>query len=375
MGDDVFGRLRLYKAILAIGAGSQDADPGLVDLLQAVERTPVLRTLIGKRRVSVNVSQLLDRDTLVSWLVLKAYPDGTQSVLADLARLARTRHIPVRHIVALDGLSLKHAVRIDRASMLVPWEQLPHTEHKRTIEEDRLSSSFTRPTAALVHEAEAQRSEVFSGPERSGLFLRRWDASDLIRCIGLFGGGPAPVAWWAELPTWVPPGGISFQTALGQNAGPPFKWPDEAYRRFVPLYRRFTTLQERERRHLRIALDRLNKASRPAPIEDRAIDLGIALEALFLSDGEDDRAELGFRLGVRAARFLGRSREAREDTFSKTQELYRLRSRAVHRGALPDTTRGMRTDEVIAAGCVLVAEAARKFIELGTPNWRRIVLE
>jgi len=373
--DNVFGGLRLSKSIRAIDAGSQGADPTLVDLLRAVERDPVLGTLIGKRLVSVNISRLIDRETLVIWLLFKAYRDGTQSVLTDLRRLARASRIPVRHIVALDGLSLKHGVHIDRTSMLVPWEQLSDTEHKRRIEEDRLNTFFTRPSAALVHDAVVGRSEVFSGPERGGLFLPQWDPSDLIRCIGLFGGGPAPVARWAELPTWVPPGGISFQTTLAWSTSPPVEWPDVAYRRLAPLYRRFTTLPEHERQHLRIALDRLNKASRPAPIEDRAIDLGIALEALFLSDGESDRAELSFRLAVRAARFLGSSREAREDIFSKAQEIYRLRSRAVHRGALPSTTRGTRTDEVIAAGCVLVAEAARKFIDFGTPNWQRIVLE
>jgi hypothetical protein len=119
----------------------------------------------------------------------------------------------------------------------------------------------------------------------------------------------------------------------------------------------------------------MNKASRPAPIEDRAIDVGIALEALFLSDVEDDRAELGFRLGLRAARLLGRGREAREDIFNKIQELYQLRSSAVHTGTLSAKKRGMRPDDVIAAGCELLAQAARKLIQLGRPNWRQIVLE
>ena len=64
----------------------------------------------------------------------------------------------------------------------------------------------------------------------------------------------------------------------------------------------FKSLDVKKQRYFRVPLERLNMAIRRVSQVDSAIDTGIALEALFLSDQSDDRGELTFRLRVRGAR-------------------------------------------------------------------------
>ncbi|MGH7605489.1 MAG: hypothetical protein ACRENK_16030 [Gemmatimonadaceae bacterium] len=62
--------------------------------------------------------------------------------------------------------------------------------------------------------------------------------------------------------------------------------------------------------------------------EERLLDIAIALEALFLNDGQDK--ELRHRLALRVARFLERPGEARMRTFMAIRRLYDWRSKVAH---------------------------------------------
>ena len=108
---------------------------------------------------------------------------------------------------------------------------------------------------------------------------------------------------------------------------------------------------------LRIVLDRLNAAKRRASAVDRSIELGVAVEALFLRYSGEDQSELGFRLATRAAWFLGCSRAEREQVFDCFRALYDARSRAVHNGELPNKVKGLDVGEVLSLGCDLLERA------------------
>lgn len=96
------------------------------------------------------------------------------------------------------------------------------------------------------------------------------------------------------------------------------------------------------REKLRMPIDRWIKSKAPentlTPEEpiDKIIDLGIVFEALYLSDVKE---ELIFRLGVRAAWYLGKDKTEREKLLKKFGDIYRCRSNAVHGGQLDEPVR------------------------------------
>ena len=85
------------------------------------------------------------------------------------------------------------------------------------------------------------------------------------------------------------------------------------------------------REKLRIAIDRWIKSKASGSYVDRMIDLGIALEALYVTSKD----EIGKQLRDRASWYLGQNKKCRNVLKKEFREIYRWRSSVVHTGKLP----------------------------------------
>ena len=142
------------------------------------------------------------------------------------------------------------------------------------------------------------------------------------------------------------------------------------------LYKRLVDLDSDVMKKLRIPITRWIKSKTPEEPIDKIIDLGIAFEALYLPGIKD---ELTFRLGVRAAWFLGKDKEDREHLLTKFEDIYRCRSNAVHNGQVDEKVRfgGERISrsEFIAQAQDLCRESIMKIInDGGFPDWDSLIL-
>lgn len=137
------------------------------------------------------------------------------------------------------------------------------------------------------------------------------------------------------------------------------------------------------REKLQIPIDRWMKSKTPRNPIDKIIDLGIAFEALYLSDiGEP--IELAFRLRLHAAWHLREDEQDRRDLMKEIQEIYNWRSAVVHNGKLPkkriskNNTRPYTADEVdefIKNTQDLCRESIKKIIMDGQfPDWYSLIL-
>jgi hypothetical protein len=133
-----------------------------------------------------------------------------------------------------------------------------------------------------------------------------------------------------------------------------------------------------EKLKLRVPLERLNRGLTGSGV-DCAIDIGIALEAILLSDlGPNDQISLAFRL--RGAWLLGTDPVERESLVQRFNTIYSCRSDAVHRGKLrgkyPVGATRVPADEFVRSHArPLATKAVLKVIELGRiPDWRTLVL-
>ena len=100
------------------------------------------------------------------------------------------------------------------------------------------------------------------------------------------------------------------------------------------LYKSLVDFDSNDRNKLQIPIDRWIKSIAPESDVDKMIDLGIALEALYVTDGGGDTT---YKLAIRAARHLGKDKKDREDLLAKFKQIYKCRSKAVHAGHV-DTT-------------------------------------
>ena len=148
------------------------------------------------------------------------------------------------------------------------------------------------------------------------------------------------------------------------------------------LYKRLTEIPQATREALRVPMDRWTKSTGQRDPADRMIDLGIALESLYLND-RGLQGELGFRLAMRAAWHLGKDKAHRAKLMKDFRKIYDWRSRAVHSGNLEvkkDKKDKVASDptkrnEFISHAQELCSESIKTIIIEGSmPDWDAIVL-
>ena len=142
----------------------------------------------------------------------------------------------------------------------------------------------------------------------------------------------------------------------------------------VSLYKTRRSLSPGLAQKLEVPINRWVKSQTDETLVDAFIDLGIALESLYLDAGQE--AELGFTLRLRAGWFLGNSVDERNSVMNEIRDIYGLRSRAVHRGQVPHNqeTLGLkdRGVQLCLRSIVKKIHYARAHGEF--PNWNRLVL-
>ena len=139
----------------------------------------------------------------------------------------------------------------------------------------------------------------------------------------------------------------------------------------LSLYEARRNLEPGVARKLKVPIDRWIKSNSNADIVDTFIDLGIALESLYLEDIRDD-GEFRFRLSLRGAWYLEEEVDKRQTLVAEFRKLYDLRSKAVHLGEVgPGGTRNFAK-----RGQDLCLQSITKVLRDGSfpRDWNRLVL-
>lgn len=288
---------------------------------------------------------------------------------------------------AVTGLKPTKALSLKDGVDLVPWDDVPDSDRKAVFGgqgTDDLSLAFRRAKAtAAVRIRVAKRQVLFQSLDDAEKFRSAltWEkpreaAENTVRCATALTCAPmAIIGSWVQFDT-------DFPNALSGSGsitrGPSlFDWslsfaePVTVGPPIIGLYLKFTKLPPDDQTALGISLDRLAQALRRDNSIDKAIDLGIALEAVLLHGlGDTGRGELKFRAAIRGATFIGGSREKRLETLRLLQDAYDLRSTAVHSGKLGGRKHGKTPEEILDAAATSCAAIAQQLITRGAfPDW------
>ena len=143
------------------------------------------------------------------------------------------------------------------------------------------------------------------------------------------------------------------------------------------IYEALERLDIGVRRRLEIPLTRWIGSMDRKSLVDQAIDLGIALEALYANDGG---TEISFRLRIRAAKHLREDVEEQRAVTEQINRVYRLRSMAVHEGELPAKNlkvagQAVEHGDLLQLGRELCREGILKVVMEGhLPDWKSMAL-
>ena len=382
------------SAILDREHGARASETEMTALERILREEPSLKCFDGgySRLGPMNRNRLELRQ-LARWLFSQSLgPDGPHGAVDRLSEVVSRNEEKAFLIRAINGLQPTEKVELTRDVVLLPFSDLPPSFPKDVFLgiPGAFSSGYphARATAALVVpytvspvlvDNESVTWDVDSLREK---FRRREETlEDVRRALTLIGpSAPCSMGFWHQYADWRCP--IYQGVGMGQDAAgmyhaakplAPFSSEDAK-----DVVNKYLSLTKSVSDALTVPIDRLNECIRRQNNVDRAIDLGIALEALILSDGDRDQ-NLHYRLALRGAWFFGKSLEEREEALFELRQIYDLRSIAVHSGHLPSKwpkrSSQRPTDEWLAKGATLCANLIRKIVDSGClPDWDGLVL-
>lgn len=151
----------------------------------------------------------------------------------------------------------------------------------------------------------------------------------------------------------------------------PIEITEHEVQKAMSLYVTRKNLSQNVARKLRVPIDRWMKSKADENRVDTFINLGTALESLYLGEVSGS-GELAFRLALRAAWHLGSDEQERISLRKDFSKIYSLRSQAVHTGILKESK---ASPEFTTKAQKLCLKSIIKFIQDGEfPDWDRLIM-
>lgn len=326
---------------------------------------------------------------LINHLITIAFVRGARHAAQSFYECAENTNVEMQFVTLLDGIKVEREIDISEGMRLVPVpnsaSEFPRCiltpspggymdYYGRTliVIDERVSPIFANPNE--------MSPDSFPGPfVRSNLntVYQEFIVAEFCEALSLSANHIVNyVAWWTHLnPDEAyavgTEGRFPAYSPLFHEKSTAKGFKEEDIQKAMSLYKIRKNLGSEVTQKLRVPIDRWRKSKMDGDPVDAFINLGTALESLYLNDAGNS-GELRFRLAIRAAWHLGSGRVERSSLFDDFKKIYDRRSKAVHTGNL---AKNERTPEFVANAQELCLRAIVKIIEDGDfPTWDDMVM-
>jgi hypothetical protein len=310
-----------------------------------------------------------------------------QEAVAWLRKAHSTTRAVGGAVKALYGVKCSERIALSDDVVLIPYSELRSEtlkwimdEHERA-NDARLLHGFTLAPRAVLYRPGAVESVFIAAPyDYSNLPTATWfddlDTAALLLAL-------TPKAVPSEVAHWLhfDDPDVEELTSAGltrhvDEIQSPFRFSEpteitsESAAGLLTAYR---CVGKDDQGRITLALQRLIRSRSQNNPGNRAIDLAIALEVLFMNA---DQGEHSYKISLRLARLLGGTLAVRRAAFIETRKVYDIRSEMVHSGSAKNDrpVDGVKRSayDLVEAGDVRCAHAIRKFLDLGRipDDWR-----
>jgi hypothetical protein len=316
-----------------------------------------------------------------------------RKALAWFRKVSKATGAAGRAIKALYGVNCEASIALSEAVTLVPFSDVPASptrdwiaaEHERANQQRGLHGFMPPPTAALCHEGYvpnifSSATTDFSNRPNITWFNTLDDAALLL--VLAPGTIPREAARWMDFDD--PDIFLLSHFGVMRHSS---EWAFETQRFISPppvistsienLLPAYSKLAQDNKDRITLALQRLLRSRSQLHPGNRAIDLAIALEVLFM---RTERDEHSYKISNRAARLLHENRDRQLPVFNQIRRLYEVRSSMVHSGKTSGEVSidgsKISVHELVKSVETICSEVIRKFLTLGgvpaDDGWRDI---
>lgn len=364
----------LYRGIISTRAVKyENVQKFAEDLKQHCE----LEIFTDTMQVTGTQSSAFGHEPLAMWLMRRAKQVGAKVAYHELTEYAENETFDAYEVAILAGVSVGQPTDIGNGVHIYPAAEVPILSLMQMIEDIKYSSLFLseRPGAFLIKRFAHKRLHI-AGDERNPtpfVFGPAEDLRDAHLCMSVGGlVGPQIIAYGTQVGDKTPnPGGLGWALPMHRSVGISKNINQNLLDQIKQIHEAFSVLPEEVKHKLRIPMERINNYAALKDPVDKAIELGVALEALFLED--NNRSELRYQFSLRAATLLGTDAGSRHEIFDLMKTMYDLRSQAVHNGRIPKKL-AEKAPDLMEKVAPLATKAVKYMIEEQGVDWKALIL-
>lgn len=321
-------------------------------------------------------------DRIVCWWLWRANDVGVDTANSELDHFLNSDEISCSAVLWVYGVESTQIIQLSENVWIYPPNEMPDSEDKENVLRSKWKHDVNFSpvhSAALVAEVTVNKTSSDKPRNDKQIFECYRTLNDIalllnvlpeVCCAGGYRTSYAPASV-PHGPFGGRGGGVAVADILPKNQ-PSSITPDS----IVPLQNLldgFKKLSPSWKERISRSVARLGQSKSRADHNDKALDLGIALEMVLLH-AEHNKNELPGQLHnhfrLRGAWLIGESFDERSDLFGKLGKIYTQRSQVAHNGVLSKSDGENILDHISIAEKIL-----SKLIVNGPPSdWNRLVL-
>lgn len=359
-----------------------------LQVLKELEKDPRVQALAGQMIITGTGAMGFHVNTLAKWYLWAVHEYGQEAAKTNLNSYLNSETVPIVDTLWVLGIEVEEGIHFDNGISIIPIKEMPNSLEKELYlrNDFGIASSFSKPKAAIRRLYNVQK---IAGPPRSPSVASQMsklrqsaqhlidtalllNALDDISCLPFF----STTYSLPEMPL-----GIFGSSIVGRGHnhdvyGKQFsRLPASKINIINDLINQFSALSFKNRTRMNRVLSRLSQAKRRSRIEDKILDLGIALEMVLLADNtNNDQLSLAFRL--RGSWLIAENHESRREIFRQLKEIYTYRSQVAHTGELcrNDPQKKQKVTDNFPSYAHLAEKIIRRIIRQPNPNWTETIL-
>lgn len=323
---------------------------------------------------------------LAMWYLWAMNEYGAEIAATNLNKFLIAENVPVINTLWVLGIEVDEPIKLDNGIRILSIKDMPYSQDKEQYLKHNFDISvhkIPRPKAAITHECnvtKACKEDEFSVTnENDKEYLKSsyllYDVALLLNAIE----GISCIPYYSTSYTMpdmpfgmfsASGGGSILHDIYGFRVS---KLTSSNTTEINQLLNAFSTLSSHNKTRMSRILSRLSQAKRREQIEDKMLDLGIALEMALLENNKD---QLSMTFRLRGSWLVGSDYEDRQHLYDQLLDIYNYRSQVAHNGALCSNDPGkiQVVRDKFEDYTLLAEKIIRQLIYNTKPDWPKLIL-
>lgn len=356
-------------------------------IVTMLNEDPRVISMNGKMISRGSGAQSFEVKTLAMWFLWCANEYGLENAKQFLEEFLNTDEIPVINTLWILGIEVDEPIILRDGYIIQPLENMPNSgdkEHFLQSKSQHFHKRSPTPVCAITKICSVNKTWGQEPPKNNATILqyqeasqRLYDISLLLNALNNISCIPYYATSYVDSKVPLGPfggsgGGSQIYDVLAHGRS---KLPNTEANKINELMDKYLAFSDNEKVRIQRVLNRLSQSKRRIQIEDKILDLGIALEMLLLENNPNN-SHIAQSFRSHGSWLLTTDEEDRVKKCKQLKNLYKYRSDVAHSGILCKGSQ-KKIEQIykeFPEYLTIAEDICQKVIRDGIPDWDKLVI-